>query len=741
MRPPRIWVTRPQADAAGLAEALRQRGFEPVIEPLLLVELTDGPPLPLDGVQALLATSANGARALARRTAERRLPLLAVGDGTARIARKLGFEAVESAGGDVASLAERICLRLDPVAGAVLHAAGTEVAGDLGGTLQAAGFRYRREVVYRVDTPERLTDALVARWAADDIDGVVVFSPRTGRTLVRLLRQSGQADASRHAVCFCLSEAVVTTVSTLRWHRIRVAAQPTQAALLDEVVAEAAHRAGATGGNCLSSKADFAVTLGATANCTRTGVGAMSSDSKQEQQPGKAAGTSEASKSTPGATPAATPDTAPAATTPPAAATPKVQATDPQPQGASPTTAGPTESGRPRTGEGRAGGGTVPASAAKAASDSQASKTPDSKTPGSKATTSGPPEPKAPPKRGGSGALLWVFVLIVLLAAGGAAAWFLYLEPRLQQMAEAQQGTVQPEVVAALDDLDARVVGLRQQLDGMAPRLDTLERALASLEQSVAQMDQTGDMAEGGTTDDGATPDATTQDGGENVAVTEQDLQEVNDRLAMLESQAAAASGLAEQVHSLEAWTAITRDNASKVAATVLAVGQLTQTIDGGGPFVRPLATVRSLGGDDADIAQAAAELEPWAADGIATLSELRGAFPATADAIVRSEPVTDGSRGWTDRVIEQMASLVSVRRTGPEAMASGGVDGTVAKAQQALDAGDLRAAVDALKSLEGPPAQAAQSWLDTAEQKLAAEQALANLQQRAIARLSAAKG
>ncbi|QLH39920.1 MAG: uroporphyrinogen-III synthase [Defluviicoccus sp.] len=355
MRPPRIWVTRPQADAAGLAEALRERGFEPLIEPLLLVELTDGPPLPLDGVQALLATSANGARALARRTAERRLPLLAVGDGTARIARKLGFEAVESAGGDVASLAERICLRLDPAAGAVLHAAGTEVAGDLGGTLHAAGFGYRREVVYRVDTPERLTDALVARWAADDIDGVVVFSPRTGRTLVRLLRQSGQADASRHAVCFCLSEAVVTTVSTLRWHRIRVAAQPTQAALLDEVVAEAAHRAGATGGNCLSSKADFAVTLGATANCTRTGVGAMSSDSKQEQQPGKAAGTSEASKSTPGATPTATPDTAPAATTPPAAATPKVQATDPQPQGASPTTAGPTESGstergRPRTG-------------------------------------------------------------------------------------------------------------------------------------------------------------------------------------------------------------------------------------------------------------------------------------------------------------------------------------------------------------------------------------------------------
>src|SRR6185437_6720906 len=60
----KVLVTRPSADAAELAAALRARGLEPVLEPLLHIK-----PLPdaaarleasLPGVQALLFTSANG---------------------------------------------------------------------------------------------------------------------------------------------------------------------------------------------------------------------------------------------------------------------------------------------------------------------------------------------------------------------------------------------------------------------------------------------------------------------------------------------------------------------------------------------------------------------------------------------------------------------------------------------------------------------------------------------------------
>jgi hypothetical protein len=223
-------------------------------------------------------------------------------------------------------------------------------------------------------------------------------------------------------------------------------------------------------------------------------------------------------------------------------------------------------------------------------------------------------------------------------------------------------------------------------------------------------------------------------------AVNPEVVKQLGDRIALLETQAGMASGLAQQLRSLEASTAVARDTASKLATTVLAVGQLAQAVGEGGAFVRQLAAVRALGGDDPDIAQAAAELEPYAASGVPTLAALRAQLPATVDAVIRATPVTPGD-SWTDRVVDRLASLVTIRRLGSDAIAAGGVDGIVAKAETALEGGDLQAAVTALERLDGAPAQAAADWLQHARARLAADRALATLPQRAVARLSTARG
>ena len=69
----RVMITRPRADAERLAALLDDRGIESLIEPLLEITFNADPPLDLDGVRALLLTSANGARALGAATARRRL--------------------------------------------------------------------------------------------------------------------------------------------------------------------------------------------------------------------------------------------------------------------------------------------------------------------------------------------------------------------------------------------------------------------------------------------------------------------------------------------------------------------------------------------------------------------------------------------------------------------------------------------------------------------------------------------
>jgi uroporphyrinogen-III synthase len=79
----RILVTRPAEDGADIARRLGDLGHEALLAPLLQVRFRDGAALELDGVQALLATSANGVRALTRQTERRDVPLFAVGPQTA----------------------------------------------------------------------------------------------------------------------------------------------------------------------------------------------------------------------------------------------------------------------------------------------------------------------------------------------------------------------------------------------------------------------------------------------------------------------------------------------------------------------------------------------------------------------------------------------------------------------------------------------------------------------------------
>lgn len=228
----RLLLTRSREDADALVGSLAGLGIETLVEPLLSIRYGDGPPPDLAGVQAILATSANGVRALARRSDDRSLPVYAVGDATARAARAAGYGSVESAAGTVDDLARLACARLKAGRGALLHVAGETVAGDLGGLVAGAGFEYRRHVLYEAATAERFTEEAVRAMVAGEVDGVLFFSPRTAATFVSLAQAQELTDACQSMVAYCLSPAVAERVGLLAWRRVVTAARPDQEALI-----------------------------------------------------------------------------------------------------------------------------------------------------------------------------------------------------------------------------------------------------------------------------------------------------------------------------------------------------------------------------------------------------------------------------------------------------------------------------------------------------------------------------
>jgi uroporphyrinogen-III synthase len=226
----KLLVTRPALDAGPLADLLAAAGHTVLLEPLLTIRFRDAAALALDDATGLLFTSANGVRAFAALSDRRDIPVFAVGDRTAAVAREQGFAQVGSADGDVAALAALVIAKRRPADGPLLHVAGSEVAGDLAERLEAAGFTVRRAVLYDAEPVTELSPETRAALAAGTLDGVLLFSPRTARQFAALMRQSGlRADG---LVAWCLSPAVADALDDLPRADTRVAAEPTQAALL-----------------------------------------------------------------------------------------------------------------------------------------------------------------------------------------------------------------------------------------------------------------------------------------------------------------------------------------------------------------------------------------------------------------------------------------------------------------------------------------------------------------------------
>jgi uroporphyrinogen-III synthase len=225
-------VTRPRGEAEDVAEALVARGISALIEPLLAIHFADAPPPDLAGVQAILCTSANGVRALARLSGDRQLPLFAVGDASAAAARAAGFARVASAGGDVRDLARLVGARLSPAGGRVLHVSGRDVAGDLAGLLRAQGFAVERAVLYEARPAMALSAATTAALAAREVDFALFFSPRTAAIFARLVTQAGLAAAMAGVAAIALSRAADAALGPLRFRARCVAARPDQPSLL-----------------------------------------------------------------------------------------------------------------------------------------------------------------------------------------------------------------------------------------------------------------------------------------------------------------------------------------------------------------------------------------------------------------------------------------------------------------------------------------------------------------------------
>jgi uroporphyrinogen-III synthase len=223
----KVLITRPLEDAKEIARLLAERGHQALVAPLLSPRFHEGPEPDLNGVVAILATSANGIRAFVRRTSRRDLSVFAVGPQTAEEARKSGFTEVRNADGDAEALA-LAATQWAPRKGVLLHVCGEDAPGTLAENLTLRGFKVRRCPLYAIEPATSLPSD--ARKALEDraLDGAMFFSPKSAR----IFKALADGLPTENLTAYCISAATAQALSPMALARIAVAARPNQAAML-----------------------------------------------------------------------------------------------------------------------------------------------------------------------------------------------------------------------------------------------------------------------------------------------------------------------------------------------------------------------------------------------------------------------------------------------------------------------------------------------------------------------------
>jgi hypothetical protein len=290
------------------------------------------------------------------------------------------------------------------------------------------------------------------------------------------------------------------------------------------------------------------------------------------------------------------------------------------------------------------------------------------------------------------------------------------------------------ELTARLDDLEKRVRAAATTA-AQADRPHVADPALAELRGRVEALESKPAAAPAP-----ATPPATpSAEADKDLAPLRAEIATLRATLQLLDGTVAGHKDAIEKIR--QAASASGADEHKAVAAarasTVLGVAaRLSAALESGLPFAADLGLLAPLIQGDPKLTELSDSLKPLAQSGVVSRRTLAAEFPAVAKAAL-ADDLADDSFG--QRLLGKVKGLVSLRRVGAD-VPGDSVEAKLARAEAALEGGDLAKAVELVKSLPAQASRATSAWLSRAEAHLAAQRAVDQIAAHAVALLGAAR-
>ncbi len=211
---PHVLVTRPQPEAAELADLLRQAGCLVTVAPLFAIKGVELGLLP--EADALLLTSPRAAQFVPETCTP--LPTYVVGEATADAARAHGLNIAGVGKGEAdAGLAALI-----PAQSSVLHLSGEHVARDLAPFFAERATHYHRRVTYRAEALSELPEEAETFLKSDGPKTITLLSVRAADIFAQLVAEAGLTGLIPATTAWCFGPRIADTArSSLPYRSVR----------------------------------------------------------------------------------------------------------------------------------------------------------------------------------------------------------------------------------------------------------------------------------------------------------------------------------------------------------------------------------------------------------------------------------------------------------------------------------------------------------------------------------------
>ena len=215
-----ILLTRPLEDCSEMILRFQSLGHEVSHLPLLRVDKVIYDEINFSEYKGIIFTSTNAIKFLDIKKIDKKLLCFCVGGMTEKKARKIGFQNVISAEGNVANLKELILQNFDSKVGKLIYVSGETVSIDLDQQLFKEGYNITRIVNYRTTHNTNFNEKFLSELKNNLPDIVYVYSQNSASSFLNFIKVYQSKNLWMNTNLMCISEKTSRILNEIKWKKI-----------------------------------------------------------------------------------------------------------------------------------------------------------------------------------------------------------------------------------------------------------------------------------------------------------------------------------------------------------------------------------------------------------------------------------------------------------------------------------------------------------------------------------------